>query len=273
MTERVLFAVEGTGISVPTLTVEEAARVRSLAFEHYGVQPVQVAENLGRSLADLAVRLGGGGIAAGLRALVLVGAAQGGLGAAVAARHLVNRGARVTVLFDRPPRALPQLHKQLGSMLTVLGLELQVADPEDVGLYLPENAPYDVVLDGLGGADAPAALPAPADRVVPAVLAGLRGAHVAVLSVDCPTGVDPATGAAGADAVEALATLAAGFPLTTAAAARHHFGALWLSDVSYPAELAAEVGHPIAPVFATGALVPLVAPDTVAVTERGDLDV
>lgn len=268
-TARTLFTVEGTGVTVPTLTAEEAARVRSLALEHYGLQPVQVAENLGRSLADLAVRLGGGGMAVGLRALVLVGPFQGGLGAAVAARHLVNRGARVTVLFDRSPRSLPQLHRQLGSMLAVLGLEIQVATAEDIGLYLPEDAPYDLVVDGLGGADAP---PQP-EPVAAAVLAALRTAHVATVSVDCPTGVDPASGVGGAAAVEALATLAAGFPLAAAGLAPRHFGALWLADVSYPPELASEVGFPIAPVFTTGALVPLVAPEGAPAAERGDLDV
>jgi len=273
MTERALFAVEGTGITVPTLTAEEAARVRSLAHERYGVQPVQVAENLGRSLADLAVRLGGGGMAVGLRALALVGGSQGGLGAAVAARHLVNRGARVTVLFDRPPKALPPLHKQLGSMLAVLGVEIQVAAAEDVDLYLPEDAPYDVILDGLAGADGGAPPSPPADAVVAALLAALRNAHVATISVDCPTGVHPATGAARPDAVEALATLAVGFPLTAAAVTPHHFGALWLADVSYPPELASEVGFPIAPVFATGALVPLTAPEGGAPAERRELDV
>lgn len=265
---RTLFEVEGTGTTVPTLTGDEAARAHSLALERYGVQPVQVAENLGRSLADLTVTLGGGN-ASHVRALVLVGPYPAGLAAAVAARHLVNRGARVTVLFERKPRDLPPLHRQLGSMLAVLGLELQVAAEEDVTLYLQENAAYDYVLDGLGGVGAP---PRP-EGVTAALLAALRGAHQATISVDCPCGVDPSSGETAPDAVEAVATLAVGFPLAAAALGPKSFGALYLADVSWPPELASEMGFPIAPIFGTGALVRLVPFGTSAAAESGELDI
>ncbi len=250
---REAFEVESSGLVVPTLSVEEARKAADLAERHYGLKPIQVAENLGRVAADLMVRLGKD-TAADLSAAVLVGGHSAGLGAAVAARHLVNRGARISVLLDRVPRGYSKLHMELLSMLAALGLEIQVATEENVTLLMPEGeAPYDRLIDGLGGFDAPREL----GNVAAALVRAASHTRAPVLSLYCPTGVDPDSGAPGSDAVEAHATLAAGLPLRGTAEAPVHTGEIWLADISYPRELLSDLGMPIAPLFRAGGLVRL----------------
>lgn len=248
------FEVEATGIAVPTWGVTEARQAAENAARRFGTPPLIAAENGGRALADLLLRLGEED-ASGMRVAVLVGAARSGTTAAVAARHLANRGARVTVLLEQKPRELPPLHQQLVAMLAVLGMEIQVAEEEDVDLYLPEGANYDRVIDGLGGHDAP---PLGATGVRAALVEALARTHVPVVSIGAPTGLDLVTGAIGPRAVHAFATMAEGLPFAALAAAPDAVGQLFLADVSYSTELLSELGYPVATLFATGGLVPLV---------------
>jgi NAD(P)H-hydrate epimerase len=78
------------------LNTEQMREVDRLMIEDYHISLLQMMENAGRNLADLAQFLLDG-MVFGKTILVLCGQGNNGGGGMVAARHLHNRGARVKV--------------------------------------------------------------------------------------------------------------------------------------------------------------------------------
>ena len=77
---------------VPWVTTDQMREVDRIMIQDLGIELIQMMENAGRNLADLAMgRFGPGSVS------VLAGTGGNGGGAMVAARHLANRGVEVTV--------------------------------------------------------------------------------------------------------------------------------------------------------------------------------
>jgi len=81
---------------IPAVTAAQMREVDRAMVEEFHIELVQMMENAGRSLADLAQQLFGP-----VGVTVLAGGGGNGGGGLVAARHLANRGISVTVTLAR----------------------------------------------------------------------------------------------------------------------------------------------------------------------------
>ena len=93
--------VTDTGISVPAITTDQMREVDRIAVEETGPNLFQMMENAGRNLALQSIEaFGDGWRDAGI--VVLAGTGGNGGGGICAARHLANRGGRVTLVLSNP---------------------------------------------------------------------------------------------------------------------------------------------------------------------------
>src|SRR5215475_5358986 len=84
---------------LPALTTEQMREVDRVMVEDLHIELVQMMENAGRSLAELAIdRFSPGSVT------VLAGPGGNGGGGLVGARHLANRGCQVQVVLSEPGR-------------------------------------------------------------------------------------------------------------------------------------------------------------------------
>ena len=98
-----MITVEGR--DVPALTADQMREVDRAMVEDLHIELIQMMENAGRSLAQLAIAR-----FAPARVTVLAGPGGNGGGGLVAARHLLNRGRTVSVVLSDPipwPRSRP----------------------------------------------------------------------------------------------------------------------------------------------------------------------
>lgn len=86
---------------VPFVTTEQMIEVDRAMIEDYGILLIQMMENAGRNLADLARARFLAGDPNGKRVAVLAGVGGNGGGALVCARRLANWGADVHVFITR----------------------------------------------------------------------------------------------------------------------------------------------------------------------------
>jgi len=220
--------------ALPTVTSDQMREVDRILVEEVGLQLVQMMENAGRHLADVAVERFGP-----RRCTVLAGSGGNGGGGMVAARHLHNRGIEVTVVPTRTTAG------------GVTGGQLE----------LLRRFGLDVVVD-----------PVPADLVVDAVLGyGVRGnpkgragqlvawaaaAPGPVLSLDLPSGLDATTGVVGDPCVHADVTLALGLPkaglLAAPVTVRGH---VLTADIGIPDRVYERVGVAVDHPFRSGSVV------------------
>ena len=88
--------------AVPALTTEQMRAVDQAMVEDLHIELIQMMENAGRNLAELAVtRFSPNSVT------VLAGPGGNGGGGLVAARHLANRGTEVQVVLSEPDRLTP----------------------------------------------------------------------------------------------------------------------------------------------------------------------
>ena len=242
---------------VPTVTAAEMAEVDRLATDVFGISLLQMMELAGAHLADLAVeRLGGD-----LRdrpVLVAVGPGNNGGGGLVAARHLVNRGARVRVVLARPARRLSEAGRHQLATLLEMGVSccMAVYDISDAEID-HELAEADLVVDAVLGYRGRGA---PHDEVA-TLVERISAAEGRILSLDLPSGVDPDSGVAAEPAIRASATLTIALPKAglSTEPGRAHSGDLFLADIGLPTALYERIGLTVETPFATGRLVRLEA--------------
>ena len=189
--------------SLPTLSTDQMREVDRLMVEDFGVSLLQMMENAGRNLADLAEAWLGGQVG-GRPVLVLAGRGNNGGGGLVAARHLANRGAEVQIMTSHPLDAyggVPDL--QLGALLA-MGVSVT---PAGDGWELPGA---DLVLDaliGYGLRGNPTGATADLIR--------LANSHQApILALDAPSGLDTTSGHAYDPCIRAAATMTLALPKT-----------------------------------------------------------
>lgn len=243
--------------ALPAVTAAEMAEVDRLATDVFGITLLQMMEQAGSHLADLSAdRLGGD--PRGKRVLVAVGPGNNGGGGLAAARHLVNRGARVRVVLARPARRLSEAGRHQLATLLEMGVSccMAVYDITDAEIE-EELARADLVIDAVLGYRGRGA---PHDEVA-TLVRYIRSAEQRLVSLDLPSGLDPDTGVAADPAIRAAATLTLALPkrgLLTEAG-RERVGDLYLADIGLPASLYERIGLAVDAPFATGRIVRLEA--------------
>lgn len=221
-------------VLLPEVTVDQMREIDRVMVEDLGITLLQMMEQAGRGLAELAISR-----YRPSSCIVLAGPGGNGGGGLVAARHLANRGVDVHVVVANDAHAGDATRHQLRTL-------------ERMGIRL-------------------AAVPEPADLVVDALLGySLRGdprGHAAelirwtssqdapVLSLDTPSGLELSTGRVGDPCVVADATLTIALPKTGLRSALHVVGGLFAIDISVPPAAIAALGIDVRAPFAAGQLV------------------
>ncbi|MBI3361242.1 MAG: NAD(P)H-hydrate epimerase [Chloroflexi bacterium] len=226
----------------------QMAEVDRLMIEEYGILLIQMMENAGRSLAELARRMLGGQLR-DRHVVVLCGAGNNGGGGMVAARHLHNRGAAVHVVGAgiSPAARLKEIPAHQWRILQTIGL---IAEGD------PGLARADLILDALIGYG----LTGDPRGVVAEWVERANAAGCPILALDAPSGLDTTTGRPGSPCIRATATLTLALPKTglLAPEARPFVGDLYLADIGVPPELYRRLGIEIGPLFPDDTIVRVV---------------
>jgi len=161
---------------LPALTTEQMREVDRVMVEDLHIELVQMMENAGRSLAELAIdRFSPGSVT------VLAGPGGNGGGGLVGARHLANRGCQVQVVLSEPGRLTPVPAHQAD----ILGR---------MGIHIAERPPLaDLVIDALIGYS----LRGDPAGAAAELIAWANDQPAPVLALDTPSGLDLTTGALG----------------------------------------------------------------------------
>ena len=206
---------------LPLLTRAQMRRVDEIAIEDFHILLVQMMENAGRSLAELALELFGPG-----SATVLFGPGHNGGGGLAAARHLRSRGVDVTVVGARLDRLSTETDHQL-NIVRAMGVRVATRPIES-----------DVVIDALVGYSLEGA---PHGEV--AELIDWTNCQVQPrLSLDVPSGLDSTTGHFGDCCVRATATMTLGMPKIGLREGAEVVGELYLADISIPLAIYQRLG-------------------------------
>ncbi len=232
--------------AVPWLSAEEMRAIDRVMTDELGIDLEQMMENAGRNLGVLA-RLLLGGSAADRSTTILVGPGGNGGGGLVAARHLVNAGARVLVRIAVERRRLAETTRDQLDVLDAMAVPVEFEDDAVV-------PPSDLVIDALLGYSQMGPPRGSVARLLDAVK-GLR-----VLSLDVPSGLELATGILHLPHARAEATLTLAAPKTAlrGPAATPAVGELYLADISVPAQAFSRIGRDYVTPFAEGPLVRIV---------------
>ncbi|MCI0552762.1 MAG: NAD(P)H-hydrate epimerase [Anaerolineae bacterium] len=227
---------------IPALTTEQMREVDHLMVNEFGITLIQMMENAGRSLAELARRLNSGNVL-GKSIIALCGTGNNGGGGMVAARHLHNMGAQVSVMLTADPNKLKEVPSHQWSILKRLQLDQVKFDLEASELIL------DAML-GYGAAGDPR--PPIKDWIERANASGIP-----ILSLDAPSGLDTTTGKPGRPCIQAETTMMLALPKTglLALQARDLVGELYLADIGVPSELLQRIGIRVDPLFSNGPII------------------
>jgi NAD(P)H-hydrate epimerase len=212
---------------LPALTADQMREVDRAMVEDLHIELIQMMENAGRNLAELAIaRFSPASVT------VLAGPGGNGGGGMVAARHLANRGRNVRVVLAEPDALTPVPTHQL-DILARMGV-LVGEHPESVDLVVDALIGYSLRGNPSGRAaeliDWANSQPAP------------------VLALDTPSGLDVTTGLAGSPSVRADVTLTLALPKVGLVDAPC-VGELYLADISVPAVVYKRMGITLPDIF------------------------
>lgn len=199
---------------VSWIDTDQMREVDRIMIEDLHIELIQMMENAGRSLARLALDR-----FATTTPVVCVGPGGNGGGGLVAARHLHDAGAEVTVVLaaDRD-RFTPVPAHQL-DIVERMGVAVAEELPAAADLWIDAVIGYSLRGD-------------PRDRAAH-VIDAMNSSPAPVLSLDAPSGLDTATGRVATPAVRATATMTLAMPKAGLRGASI-VGELHLADISVP---------------------------------------
>jgi len=212
--------------------------------EEYGILLVQMMENAGRNLADLAVRLLGRN-PAGQHIVVYCGNGNNGGGGMVAARQLHNRGASVqAILVGRDPALLKSVPALQWAILGQLGLITKAA------AQVPRP---DLIVDAMIGYG----LSGNPRGAIAEAIGEINDSGRQILSLDAPSGLNTTTGLPSQPCLRASATMTLALPKRglMQESARPYVGQLFLADIGVPRELYQQIGLDVGLLFAESSIV------------------
>ena len=221
--------------SLPALTTEQMVEVDRAMIEDYGIALIQMMENAGRHLAELARRHLGGSVR-GKRIAVLAGAGNNGGGGLAAARHLSNWGAQVAVTLAHPPEKLKDIPARQWRTLEQMPV---MRETFDAGAP-PNLLGADILLDAIIGYGLQGNPRSPAADLIR--LANDSGKPI--IALDAPSGLDTTQGIPAQPCIRAAVTLTLALPKVglLTPEARAVVGDLYLADIGVPPELYAGPG-------------------------------
>lgn len=202
--------------------------VDRLMVDEYGIKLVQMMENAGRHLAELARTRFMDGNPGGKKVLVLSGSGGNGGGAMVCARNLVNWGSDIQIVLSKPVDNLSGVIRNQAEILTQMGFQLHSIGDIQAGMKL------DLIIDGIIGYSIKGA-----PRGIAAnMITRANDYKVPILALDIPSGINATTGEVYEPAIRASATLTLALPkIGLKSAPQDMVGNLFLADIGVPPEL------------------------------------
>ena len=236
---------------LPYLTTEQMIEVDRLMIEVYHINLIQMMENAGRNLAQLARGRFLAGNPEQKRVTILAGTGGNGGGALVCARRLHNWGAVVEVFVTKLDADFTSVPAHQLDILRRMNVRIAPADAVE------QAAAPDLIIDGILGYSLNGAPRGSAARLI-------RWANAQaypILALDAPSGVDTTTGRVFVPAIKAAATITLALPKVglRVIGVDLQVGELYLADISVPSELYAEpsLNLVVDPIFATSDIVRL----------------
>lgn len=221
---------------IPSLTEAEMREVDRIAVDELHLDLLQMMENAGRSLAQLALAR-----FVPARCVVLAGTGGNGGGGLTAARHLQNRGveARVVLATDED-----QLSPAAAHQLDILR---RMGVPVD-----PEPSSSDLIIDALIGYSLAGN---PRGRTAD-LISWTSLEATPVLSLDIPSGLDATSGDAFVPCVTATSTLTLASEVRPPASSRARRRAV-ACDISIAAVVYERIGVRVPQLFASDTIIRL----------------
>lgn len=218
----VIFVSQGD-IEIPAISTEQMREVDRIAVEDYGIALLQMMENAGRNLAELAIST----VASPSSSItILAGSGGNGGGGICAARHLWNKGYDVKLVISKNEadlRGAPAIQlniiKAAGFRVTAISDLQSVCD--SAGLIIDAIIGYSLQGKPHG---------TPKKMIVAA-----NSSDTPILSLDMPSGIDATTGEPPGEHIVASRTLTLALPklgLSNTAS-----GELFLGDIGIPPQL------------------------------------
>lgn len=236
-------------VRIPLITTQQMREVDYLMTEKYGIRLLQMMENAGRNLAELARKLLGNSVQ-DRRVIVAVGQGNNGGGGMVAARHLYNWGARVVVAVESELLAgAPALQWKI---LKALPIEKRIGGAD---LRVLVDGEADLIIDaliGYGLSENPRGFTASLIRIINTL-------PLPVVSLDVPSGLDATTGVIYEPCIRATATMTLALPKTglVQPEVRHVVGDLYLADIGVPDVVYRDIGVEVGAIFTHETLIRL----------------
>lgn len=222
-----------TTATLPSLTTDQMREVDRIMIEDLGIDLTRMMENAGRNLAWLARQR-----FSPESATVLAGPGGNGGGGLVAARHLANRGVKVTVVLAR--EELDEVPRRQADAARAMGISFS-EDPVDSDLVIDALIGYSLAGD-------------PRERA--AELIDWANHQLSpVLSLDVPSGLDTATGIIGDPCIRATATMTLALPKNGLVLAPTVVGELYLADIGVPGGVYRSFGIELDDPFGEGSVV------------------
>lgn len=226
-------------MNIPSITSEQMAEIDRIMIEEYGIDLIQMMENAGRNLAELARKILSGRVLE-RRIAVLCGGGNNGGGGMVAARHLHNWGASVWVRLTSDETQLKEIPAHQWKILERMNI-VKARYSNEV------SQQPDLILDAIIGYGLEGDPRDGAARWI----TWANQQKTPILALDTPSGLDTTTGKPGSPVIQAAHTLTLGLPKTGLIHpdAKPYVGKLYLADISIPAVVYKRVGVEIGPVF------------------------
>ena len=227
-------------------TAEIIRELDRKTIQEVGIPGAVLMENAGRGLAELAQRLLGGQVE-GRSIAVLCGAGNNGGGGLVAARHLHNWGAEVSVKLPFDPERLKDIPAHQWQILAGMSLTI---------ISEPELEIADLIIDALIGYG----LTGDPRQPVAGWIDRANSSGRPILALDAPSGLDTTSGVPGKPCIQAAATLTLALPKTglMTPQAKPYVGDLYLADISVPPELYLHLGIEVPNLFATDRILKII---------------
>ena len=214
--------------SIPHVTTEQMVEVDRLMVDEYGILLIQMMENAGRHLADLARTRFLGGDPVGMKVLIFAGSGGNGGGAMACARNLANWGTDIQIVLSKPVENLSDVIKIQADILTRMGLPLQSNGD------IQNGSTQDLIIDGIIGYSLRGTPRGDAANMI----SQANEFAVPILALDIPSGINATTGEVYEPAIRASATMTLALPKTgLISAPQSLIGDLYLADIGVPPEL------------------------------------
>lgn len=232
--------------AVPAVSREQMVAVDELMMGRYRVDLLQMMENAGLHLAELARHTVGGDLQ-GTTVSVFAGPGNNGGGGISAARRLLTRGAHVTLLLAAELDRLSGVPRRQ--------LEAFIAAGGESRKFTGDVPEADIALDALVGYSLQGAL----RGTVRDMVESLNETTGPVISLDVPSGLDADHGPAGDLVIRARSTLTLALPKRglLLPAAGETTDDLYLGDIGVPPALYRELGIHVPSLFHRGSIVHL----------------